>query len=70
MELIEQLNGHAYFWVGDAKVARFPISLYAVDGLTLIQSLLQENITDPVYTKLTIETGAVTYECSISASAN
>jgi hypothetical protein len=66
MATIKELTGNVYFWIDDAKVARFPISLY---GITDCISLFN-NIEDSVYTKMTIETPAFTKEFSISPATN
>jgi hypothetical protein len=66
MATIKELTGNVYFWIDNAKVTRFPINLLAMtDCISLFN-----NMVDPVYTKVTIETPAFTKEFPIDPEAN
>lgn len=63
---VNELTGNVYFWIGESKIARFSINLYALTDCIPLFS----NITDSVYTKVSIETPAFTKEFSISLPTN
>lgn len=65
MAIIKDLTGNVFFWIGDAKVARFPINLYSLHDFTFMINPL----TSDVYTKMTIETPILNKEFPIAPVA-
>lgn len=62
MATLKDLTGNVFFWIDDVKIARFPVSLYSLNDFVFMSKLL----TSDVYTKMTIETPALTKEFPIS----